>query len=172
MTEQRTIAATQQQVDDKAAVQRLALTEADVQAINPAGHRRYHEVRDDAKGPDENGDYEWMEVEGADANGRYKWTNTYRPNDGHGNLTPIAHEMLGGMKRFTEADTARMGAMQERAERVTLRDADGGVHHVAPEMADAAAERNGWHHRFTGRPTRTYRGGRWYRREGREWRAE
>lgn len=117
--------ATQKDVDEKASVQKLAMTESDFQTVNPKGHKR--EYRED---------------------GGYSWTNSYTPNDGHGKLTPIAQAVTGGMKKFADADTERARKLQENIERTAMSDGNGGTHFVEPGQADDCARRNGWGHRW------------------------
>lgn len=145
----KTVAVTQERVAEKAKVERLNMTEADAEAINPSGHKRTYR-----------------------ADGSYEWSNTWTPNDGHGNLTPTMNAISERIAPYIEAERSRQTAIQERIERVQLKDGDGRVQYVEPHMADATAARNGWRHRWTGRATRTFRNGVWYVRDGREWRPE
>lgn len=120
MTEQRRIS--KKDVAEKAAVQKKAMTEADFQTVNPAGHRRDYR-------PD----------------GSYTWANNYQTNDG-GKPTRVAHEINRGMAGFIEADGARVSAMQAKIDRVKMRDADGGIRYIEPGRAGDCATRNGWGH--------------------------
>ena len=129
---------TQKDVNDKAAVQQKAMTEADFQSVNPKGHRRFHTV-EDALG-------NAHEIPGPDASGHYKWANAFVPNDGHGKLTRMSEAINEGMDPFDKADGERMSAMQSKVERGAMRDADGGVHYVEPGKMDDCASRNGWGH--------------------------
>jgi len=112
---------TQKDVNDKAAVQQKAMTEADFQSVNPKGHRRVYR-----------------------ADGGYEWFNKWTPNDGHGKLTRASEAINEGMDPFDKADGERMSAMQSKIERGAMRDADGGVHYVEPGKMDDCALRNGW----------------------------
>ena len=111
-----TRAISQADVDAKAKVGNLRMTEGDFQSINPDGHQRQYR-----------------------ADGSYTWTNDWEPNDGTGKLTRTADAVNDGMGAFVRADNERFGALQEKVERSSLRDADGNVHFVEAGRADDCA---------------------------------
>jgi hypothetical protein len=113
---------TREQVAEKARVDRLRPTEADFQAINPAGHKRTYR-------PD----------------GSYTWENNWKTNHG-GKKTRVQHEVEARYSSFTEADNARWSKIQKATPRVAMKDSGGAVHFVEPGRADDAARRNGWGH--------------------------
>ena len=112
--------ATPEQVKAAAKSRRMRMTEADFQAINPAGHKRMYR-------PD----------------GSYEWRNSWRPNEG-GKLTRTAEAINEGLRPAQKFDQERHSEAQARIERVKLVDSRGEVHYVESGRADASAQANGW----------------------------
>lgn len=113
---------TQQDVAEKAKVQKLQMTEADYKAINPQGHRQTPKP-----------------------GGGYTWRNNWTTNEG-GKITNVQGAINERMQKFDEADGARMASLMGRVERVPMLDARGAVNYVEPAQADHCALSNGWGH--------------------------
>ncbi len=113
---------TTEQVAHKEKVREMLPDERAVYDNNPKGHKRKYR-----------------------ADGNYSWTNTYKTND-HGKLTPEAEGAIRLMQPFVEADTARVGTIQEKLDRVRMVDSEGRVSFVEPAQANDSASRNGWRH--------------------------
>lgn len=78
--------------------------------------------------------------------GKREWVIDVKTHDRSGNLTAEGREFTGLFHPFMKAEAERgrkLGARMPQA--VALRDAEGRTRMVHPELADAAARRNGWH---------------------------
>lgn len=86
--------------------------------------------------------------------GSYKWRYKFQQNDGQRigtKRTREGNEVLERLKPFIRADTERHLKLAAREEQVALRDQDGGTRLVSAGLADQAARRNGWSHRWRAR---------------------
>lgn len=81
------------------------------------------------------------------ADGTWEDVVSWVPND-NGKPTRAAKEVEEALRPFGKADTARFCASQERVEKALLRDADGGTRFVPVQLAESAAKRNGWVHKW------------------------
>jgi hypothetical protein len=90
--------------------------------------------------------------------GSYDWGYRFRPNDGHGNLTPEGAAVQEMMRPFQVADTERHAALQGRTDRIAVKDGDGRVQYLEPQVAENAVHRAGWRHHWRAGGIRVERG--------------
>ena len=127
------------------------------------GYREFH-YEQDAQGIA-------VEKPGPDEHGRFEWAYAHKSNE-QGKRTREFGHVLDVMTPFMKADTERFGAKQESVPRVALRDHEGGVRFVEPRLAETAAAMHGWGHVVRIRASKRFVRGRWYVRDGRDWRLQ